>query len=70
MRNWKCVGLTIMVLTLGGCKTEHTIRIEPIEVKPITLNINIRVQKELDNFFDFEKDVAKPADAPKEGASK
>jgi len=47
-----------VLLAMAGCKTEHTIRIEPIEVKPITLNINIRVEKKLDDFFDFEKETA------------
>ena len=39
---------TMLALTLGSCtiKTEH-------EVKPIEINVNVRVQveKELDNFF-------------------
>lgn len=47
------------VMPLAGCKTEHTVRtentvrIEPIEVKPIhmTLDVNIRVERELDDFF-------------------
>ncbi|MBI1371197.1 MAG: YnbE family lipoprotein [Phycisphaera sp.] len=45
-------------LLLAGCKTEHKIEVEPVEVKPIhiTVDVNVRVKvdKELDNFFDFQ----------------
>lgn len=41
----------------AGCR--HTIAVEPIEVKPIhmTLDINLKVDRELDAFFD---DIASP----------
>lgn len=68
MKKVTWTGLLVATLSLVGCKTEHTIRIEPIEVKPITLNINIRVEKELDDFFDFEKTMA--TTATNQGASK
>lgn len=43
---------------LGGCK--HSIEVAPIEVRPIhaTLDINLKVDRELDEFFD---DVASSA---------
>ncbi len=46
------------VIVLGSC-TQHTVRVEPVEVKPIhvTMDINLRVQKELQQFFDFEEQV-------------
>lgn len=46
----------------------HTVKVEPIEVKPITLNINIRIDRELDDFFAFEQDpkLSAPA-APTQG---
>lgn len=45
-------------LLLGAC-TSHRITVDPVEFKPIhlTMDVNIHVQKELDNFFDFEKEL-------------
>ena len=50
------------VLAAPGACTEHRVKVDPIEVKPITMNINIRVDRKLDEFFDFEKRV-KPGSA-------
>ena len=45
---------------LPGCNTTHTVKVEPVEVNvsPIhmTLDVNIKVDKQLDDFFDFEDD--------------
>lgn len=62
----------ILILTLGcfalpGCvpdKTEHKITADTkhqIEIKPIhiTVDVNIKVDKQLDNFFDFQDDKEK-----------
>jgi hypothetical protein len=49
------IGLSSMILLamLPACLHVH---VDPVEVKPITLNINVRyVDDELDNFFAFEK---------------
>lgn len=43
------------LLALSACKTHHTVHIDPIEVKPMTLNVNIRVEREVEEFFDFKK---------------
>lgn len=42
----------------AGCT--HKIAVEPIEVKPIhlTLDVNLKVDRELDEFFDFEEPAA------------
>jgi hypothetical protein len=47
----------------GGC-ISHNVESAPIEIKPIhiTMDINLRVQKELEDFFDFEE-TATPATA-------
>ncbi len=37
------------MLTVTGCHIRHDVKMEPIE---ITLNINLKVDRELDNFFD------------------
>ncbi len=44
----------------GGCINVDS---EPIEIKPIhiTMDINLRVQRELDEFFDFEDTATPPA---------
>lgn len=52
----KCVALLFMVPVLflgGGCllRTENTVKVEPIEIKPIHITINVKVDKELDDFF-------------------
>ncbi len=62
LRLW--MGLALAASPLAGCNPRVTI--EPLEVKPIevTLNINIKVDRELDKFFDFED---KPATEPAKG---
>lgn len=53
--------LLLLAATAGGC-ISHNVQSAPIEIKPIyiTMDINLRVQRELDEFFDFEE---RPADA-------
>ncbi len=40
----------------GGCRP---IKVEPIKVEPIhiTLDINIKIDRQLDDFFDFEDEI-------------
>jgi hypothetical protein len=58
------------VIALASCakvQTENKIDVRPIEVKPIhiTVDVNVRVDKELDNFFAFEdQPTTKPATQP------
>jgi hypothetical protein len=57
-------------IALASCarvETESKVDVRPIEVKPIhiTVDVNVRVDRELDNFFAFEDQAAtKPASAP------
>ncbi len=56
MLNRRLSGLIIgtgLVLLLSGCRTQHAIEVAPVEVKPIhiTIDINIKVDKALDDFF-------------------
>lgn len=46
----------------AGC-ISHQVETQPIEIKPIhiTMDINLRVQRELDEFFDFEEKAEAPA---------
>lgn len=44
----------LFVFTLAGCQTSHEVELKPVEIKPIhiTIDVNVRVEKALDNFFD------------------
>lgn len=49
-------GMAILgLLLIAGCM--H-VTVDPIEVKPITLNVNLKVDRQLDDFFAFEKDLS------------
>jgi len=43
-----------MVFVFTGCQTKHEVQLKPVEIKPIhiTIDVNIRVEKALDDFFD------------------
>jgi hypothetical protein len=48
------------LVAAGACATSclsHEVEVAPIEVKPIhvTVDVNVRVQRELDEFFDYEQ---------------
>lgn len=61
------VGVMSLGFVLAGCNTAHkvetdntvNVKVDPIEVKPIyaTVDINIKVDRELDDFFEFEDDI-------------
>jgi hypothetical protein len=47
-----------MLLLQGACSTRHEVQMAPVEVKPIhiTIDVNVRVQKDLEDFFgDIDK---------------
>ena len=48
------------LLFASGCNTRHEVAVEPMEVKPIhiTIDVNIRVDRALDDFFDEIDDVS------------
>ncbi len=50
----------LVVPLLWGCNTRHRVTVDPVEFKPIhlTLEVNITLQRELDDFFDFEETFA------------
>lgn len=41
-------------LILSSCQTRHQVEVTPVEIKPIhiTIDVNVRVEKALDDFFD------------------
>lgn len=57
MKRWLLVGLA--AAALPAC-TRHTVKIEPIEIKPIhiTMDINVKVQTQLAEDFAFEDEFA------------
>ncbi len=54
------VGLLCMLpllLLQAGCKVQHEVEVKPIKVEPIhiTVDVNLRIDRQLDDFFDFEE---------------
>ncbi|MEA1921472.1 MAG: hypothetical protein U9N63_02330 [Pseudomonadota bacterium] len=46
--------LTLLTLLLSvACNTKHEVQVAPVEVKPIhiTIDVNIKVDRALDDFF-------------------
>lgn len=45
--------LAAILLVQGACSTRHEVQMAPVKVKPIhiTIDVNVRVQKDLDDFF-------------------
>jgi len=55
--------LTAAAAALGvsfGCAVEHDVKVEPVEIKPIhiTMDINIKVDREVDAFFNEVEEKA------------
>lgn len=42
----------ILGLTFAGC-TRHQVEVKPVEIKPIhiTIDVNVKIDQELDDFF-------------------
>ncbi len=52
------LALAVMLLLQSACSTRHEVQMAPVEVKPIhiTIDVNVRVQKDLEDFFgDIDK---------------
>ena len=47
------VAAGIIFLALSGCSTRHEVELKPVEIKPIhiTIDVNVKVDKALDDFF-------------------
>ena len=48
------IALFLIVFVFTGCQSSHEVEVKPVEIKPIhiTIDINIKVDKALDDFFD------------------
>lgn len=46
--------LFLALFVFTGCQTSHEVAVKPVEIKPIhiTIDVNVRVEKALDDFFD------------------
>ena len=63
-RAMRWASVMALAASASGCFW-HSVQTDPIEIKPIhiTMDINLRVQRELDQFFDYEKPAAAAAGA-------
>ncbi|MDC0336398.1 hypothetical protein OAN24_05855 [Pseudodesulfovibrio sp.] len=55
-----------LLLLAWGCSTSHKVEVAPVEVKPIhiTIDVNVKVDKELDNFFSDIDEADDTKEAP------
>ncbi len=53
-RNLSFIALFFIIFICTGCQSSHEVEVKPVEIKPIhiTIDVNIRVEKALDDFFD------------------
>ena len=61
MRHWLLAGALAGMLAMPACNTSHTVKVEPVEIKPIqiTMDINIKIDHEVNDFFnEVEKKAA------------
>ncbi len=47
------IAVAALFLALVACQSKHDINVEPVEIKPIhiTIDVNVRIEKALDDFF-------------------
>ncbi|MBI9081253.1 MAG: hypothetical protein JEY79_16120 [Pseudodesulfovibrio sp.] len=57
-----------MLFLAWGCSTSHRVEVAPVEIKPIhiTIDVNVKVDKELDDFFSDIDDAATQPEGPNE----
>ena len=55
MKQWRNVfyGIILYPLLQGCIQTKHEVAIAPVEIKPIhiTIDVNVKIDRELDEFF-------------------
>lgn len=55
-----CIGAFLILILAAGCQTSHEVtsshevEVKPVEIKPIhiTIDVNVRVEQALDDFFE------------------
>jgi hypothetical protein len=60
--------LPLFCMGLANCQTRHTVELSPVEIKPIhiTIDVNVRVDRALDNFFGDIDNTGRGVHVPKE----
>jgi hypothetical protein len=66
--SWKELCSAGGVILAVACSAN--VKVEPVEVKPIkmTIDVHIKVDRQLDEFFDFEEKPEGETDADQKGA--
>ena len=62
------IALAVLSASLPGC-TRHAVEVKPIRVEPIhvTIDINIKVQEQLEGLFAFEDEMSEAETKDKAG---
>ena len=53
MKYWLLAAVVAVLSATHGCSVKHDVKVEPIEIKPIhiTMDINVKVDREVEAFF-------------------
>ncbi len=59
----------VMALAAQACYTQHEVEVKPLEIKPIhiTIDVNVKVDRALDDFFSDIDEAETKAGTPKAG---
>jgi len=59
MKHLLTIAACLLLSFAWSCSTSHKVEVAPVEVKPIhiTIDVNVKVDKELDDFFSDIDDV-------------
>ena len=63
-------GIVVILALLQSCNMKHVVEVEPVKVEPvhITIDVNIRVDRALDDFFgDIDKAKGKEPNSSRTG---
>lgn len=61
-----CAGFLILFI-FSGCQSSHQVEIKPVEIKPIhiTIDVNVRMERALDDFFEDIEAIDEKAEIKK-----
>ncbi|WP_300462427.1 YnbE family lipoprotein [Desulfobacula sp.] len=54
VKNMLFMAVFLALFMVAGCQSSHQVELKPVEIKPIhiTIDVNVKVEKALDDFFD------------------
>ena len=60
MKYWLLAAVVAVLSVTHGCSVKHDVKVEPIEIKPIhiTMDINVKVDREVEAFFNEVEEKA------------